>query len=423
MAKAFILITILGGAVGPLWGQAPAPLRLGRADAVARALAANPALRVAREQTAQARARVTEATAFPDPTFSADWTGLSAPFRVGSRTGSDYGVDLTLPLPQKFLLRDRIAGADFEGFRFAYVQLRQATASQTVQAYDALLTALRHHDDLAQAESLATGFVTRTQARFDAGTVAKIDVIKAQVDLAQARNALIANDRDVANARAALNRQIGRTLGAPVEPADTLEVPPPVGDLDSLVAQAVAQRPELLGLASARRGARAAASLAQQYLLPDVDLGVSKNLADGTPDSYTFGVGFSVPLFFWNHQRGEVSEARHRVRELDATALDLTAQVEQEVRGAWASADAAIKQATYLRDQLLPSAAEAYRIVSVNYGLGGASSLDVLDAKRALLDAQSQYTDALGAANDAIAQLELAVGAPLTGTNGGPDVR
>ena len=58
----------------------------------------------------------------------------------------------------------------------------------------------------------------------------------------------------------------------------------------------------------------------------------------------------------------------------------------------------------------------------MSYGLGGSSALDLLDAKRTLLDAESQYADALGAANDARAELELAVGAPLLRrTPGGND--
>lgn len=401
----------------------PRPLALTRADAVARALARNPELEVAREQAAQARARITEAAAFPDLDVTADWTGLSGPFRVGSGTGSDYGVGVTVPFPQKFLLRSRVAGAEYRSFSAAYEQLRQATASATIQAYDALLTALRHQDDLLQGDSLARDFLRKTELRFTAGTVARIDVLKAKVALAQSENQLIASERDISNARAGLNRQLGRLLGAPLQPTDTLAVPPGPGDLDSLITVARTERPEVRGLASLRQGAGAAASLAQQYFLPDLSLGVSKNLVQGAADSYTFQVGFSLPLLFWNHQRGEVAEARHRERELDAAALDLLAQVEQDVRTAWAAADAAVKQAVYIRDALLPEAREAYRIVSVNYALGGASSLDVLDAKRDLLDAQSQYTDALGAANDAVAQLALAAGDTPADTTGAPDAR
>lgn len=80
---------------------------------------------------------------------------------------------------------------------------------------------------------------------------------------------------------------------------------------------------------------------------------------------------------------------------------------------AYASASTALRQAIFIRDELLPEAREVYRVASVSYGLGGSSALELLDAKRTLLAAESQYIDALGAANDALAALELAIGAPL----------
>ena len=52
-------------------------------------------------------------------------------------------------------------------------------------------------------------------------------------------------------------------------------------------------------------------------------------------------------------------------------------------------------------------------MASESYALGGSSAVDLINAKSALLAAHSQLTQALGAAHDAAAQLELAVGAPL----------
>jgi cobalt-zinc-cadmium efflux system outer membrane protein len=270
-----------------------------------------------------------------------------------------------------------------------------------------------------EGDSLAREFLGKTQVRFDAGTVPRLDVLKAQVDLAQAENALLANRRDVANARAALNRLLGRPLGADFEAADSLAVPSDPPPLDSLVTLALARRPELLGLARQRAGAGAATALAQQYWLPDLGLSVEKNLSQGSPGTYTTGIGFSVPLFFWNHQRGEVAESKHHQRELEAAYMDLEAEVEEDVRTTYATAATALQQAVYLRDQLLPEARRAYQIALTSYGLGGSSTLDVLDARRTLLDAEGQYADALGAANDARADLERAIGTPLDADTAG----
>ena len=186
----------------------------------------------------------------------------------------------------------------------------------------------------------------------------------------------------------------------------------------------MARRPELRGLAAEQAGARASAKLAQQYLIPDIDFSIIRSHPYGEQAQYETGIGFGLPLFFWQHQRGQVAEARHRSSELAAQYRDVAAQVGEDLRNAYATASTSLRQAIYLRDELVPSAREAYRIASTSYSLGGASALEVIDAQRTLLDAQTQYAAALAAVNDAIADLERATGAPLSSiARGGSDAR
>jgi Outer membrane protein len=392
-------------------------LLLSRAEAVDSALARNPQLRAVREQIAQARARVTEATALPDPELGLSMEDETRVFTPGATGTRELGVGVTIPFPTKIHLAGKAAGTDVDAARFSFTQSREQIASETVQSYDALLVALRHGENLREAKRLADDFLQKTQARYNAGTAAGIDVVKAKVEVSRAENDLIANERDVANARAALNRLIGRLLGAPVELSDTLTVPHELPPLESLERRALEARPEIRSMAAARRGARAATSLAGEYWLPDISVSLSKDFAAGAETPYTTEIGFAVPLFFWQHHKGEVAESQHRELELAASSRDLSAQVSQEVRAAHAAASTSLRQVVYLRDELLPEAREAYRIASTSYGLGGSSALEVLDAQRTLLDVEGQYTDALGASNDARAQLELAVGAPLDSTS------
>jgi cobalt-zinc-cadmium efflux system outer membrane protein len=393
-------------------------LVLTREQAVDSALAHNPQIRASREQIAEARARVSEATALPDPQLGLSMEDESRVFTPGAEGTKEFGLGVTIPFPTKIYLAGKVAGTDVDAASLSYTQSRQLITSQTVQSYDALLVALRHGDNLREAKRLADDFLQKTQARYNAGTAAGIDVIKAKVEVSRAENDLIANERDVANARAALNRLMGRLLGAGIEVADTLAVPEPIPPLEALEHRALRARPEVRSMTAARRGASAATSLAGEYWLPDISVTLSKDFAAGAVGApYTTEIGFGIPLFFWQHHKGEVSEARHRELELAAASRDLSAQVSQEVRAAHAAASTSLRQVAYLRDELLPEAREAYRIASTSYGLGGSSALEVLDAQRTLLDVESQYTDALGASNDARAQLELAVGAPLDSTS------
>lgn len=389
------------------------PLKLSRADAVREALARNPALVAARAQVEQARAAVVQAGAIPDPTLLVDVAGQSHLLNPGSGNASDQGVGFTIPFPGKRGLRRDVATADLHVAEFNVAQLQQQVGSQAAQAYDAILVARRHREYLEQSKQFAADFVQKTQARFLAGTVAKVDVVKAQTDFAQSENDLIANERDTATALASLDRLLGRMAGAPIETTDSLDVPRDIPDLEALQRLAQASRPELQSLAAQLQGAAAATRLAKEFWAPDFNVSATRNAAEGTPTTFTTALTIGVPIFFRQHQRGEVAAAQHREEELTANLRDVRAQVSLDVQTAYANASTSLRQAIFIRDQLLPEAREVYRVASVSYGLGGVSALDLLDAKRTLLAAQTQYVDALGAANDALAALELAAGAPL----------
>jgi len=391
-------------------------LRLTRAQAIAEALQHNPQIEVAREQTAQARARRVTASAIPDPALSFSVDQQPQPFNFGAGAGQqrNAAIGLDVPFPTRLRLSGRVAAADVRASEFNTQLQRQTIAASTSGTYDSLLVARRQRAILLEVRALSADFLKRTQARYTAGTVPKLDVIRAQVDLAQADNALIANERDIANAQAALNRLIGRVIGAPIAPLDSLDVPPSLPDSTTIERIALASRPELAILASEQSGAHYNTSLLRQFWVPDLTMGISRDYAQpGTP-VFSTGFAFPLPAFYWQHARGDIAESQHHERELDATSRDLRAQVTQDVRSAYANANTALRQAIFLRDQLVPSAREAFRVASVSYSLGGSSALEVLQARRDLQDALSQFAQALADANTARADLERALGVPLS---------
>ena len=387
--------------------------RLSREEAVAEALARNPQIAAARAQVEEARAGIAQATAFPDPAFAWTYEQQSSLANFRSAQSRDVGASLTIPFPDKFRLNRRISGAALRAAELAWKQMRQQIASETATAFDALLVAGAQLENDREAERIAQDVLTKTQARFDAGTVARLDVLQAKVGFAQARNQTIADERALMTARATLNRLLARPSGAPVEAAEKLEVPPPPPDLPALLALAAEHRPEIASVVAQREGARFAAKLAREFWFPDLNISLFRNRTEGSPAAYSTAGTIAVPLFFWQHEKGDVAAADARQVELAADETTTRAQVELDVRTGWADADAARRQAIWIRDELLPQATDAYRVASESYALGGSSAVDLINAKGALLAATTQLTQALGAANDAAAQLELAVGAPL----------
>jgi cobalt-zinc-cadmium efflux system outer membrane protein len=393
-------------------------LRITRRQAIATSLLANPQLEIAREQTYQVRAQRIEGIAIPDPTLSASFDSLTRFRDIGSAPSRPVGVGITVPFPDKFRLRNTIGNENIRSSEAQFRLVQQQIASQAGRVYDSVLVTRLHRRDFTEARQLAADFLQRTQARFNAGTVARLDVINAQVSLASADNDLIGNARDVTNAEAALNRILGRPLGLPIVATDSLSAPDALPDVKAIEQAALRSRPEVQSLDAQLRSAKANTSLTKELAFtPDITAGASRDYGDPAWNSnttYTLGLSMPIPVLFWQHTKGDFAETHHRELELEATLRDTRAGVAQDVRVSFATADAALRQVIFIRDQLLPSAREAYRVATSSYAIGGLSALDVLSARAALLAAESQYADALAAANSARSDLERAAGVPLT---------
>ncbi len=402
-----------------LRGQQPAgqPPPMSRQAAVREALENNPSLMAAREQVAQAKAGISIATAMPDPSLVTEIDQENSFLNPGSGTEHDVGIQFTVPFPWRQHLNGQIAKGGWQAAQYSLAQLRQQVAAQTAQAYDAVQVAVRHRDDLTQSKEISRQFLEKAESRFRAGTVPKLDILRAKVDLARAENALIANERLITVSRSTLNHLLGRKMEVTLGEIDPLNIPRTVPDLNTLSQLAAASRPELASMRVQRKAAHDSTVVAKQYWAPDLNLTLWKTYFDGAESAYKFDGGITFPLFFWQHEKGQVAQAEHREQELEATERDLYSQVMLDVHTSFAAADTAWRQAIFLRDQLLPEAHEEFDTTFKSYSLGSSSALDLLNAKSTLLDAESQYTDALGAINDSLADLERAVGAPLPKEN------
>lgn len=399
-------------------GQQPGDsLHLSRRQAIADALTQNPQIDVARQHVLEARARRVTDIMIPDPQLTA---GVAGPLSVLQGAPSrPVGLSLDVPWIDKFRLNGKIGNADIGANQQDYRLQVQTTTQQTSSTYDSLLVAYRQRKVLQEADSLAKDFLKLTQVRFEQGSVAKLDVIQAQVGVAQAQNDLIGNEAAIAAAQASMNRMLGRVAGAPIAPTDSLTMPSALPDSANIEQIALANRPELAGVLQQQYGAHATTSLTKEFWMPDLQFAWLKDYAiPGQPALVTAGISLPLPLLYWQHSKGDIAQAQHFETELAATNRDTRSAVVQDVETSYANASVAMKQAAFLADQLVPSAREAYRVASTSYSLGGTSSLEVITARQTLLQAEEQLATALAAANTARTDLNRALG--LNPTPGAP---
>jgi outer membrane protein TolC len=116
------------------------------------------------------------------------------------------------------------------------------------------------------------------------------------------------------------------------------DIPPGLPDSSTIEQTALADRPEIESLRQQQLGARATTSLTKEFWLPDISFGVSRDYLQPGPALFTTGISLPLPTFYWQHAKGDIAQASHFEKELDATYRDARAQVVQDVRTAYANA-------------------------------------------------------------------------------------
>jgi cobalt-zinc-cadmium efflux system outer membrane protein len=181
---------------------------------------------------------------------------------------------------------------------------------------------------------------------------------------------------------------------------------PSLASQRALLAQAPSMQVARAELAS--RQAMAQVELSRR--VPDVSLTVgSKRSEELGRTQAVFGVSVPLPLF--DRNQGAVLAASRRVDQARDGLGAVASQLEAELVRAREEYAAARAQALALQGEILPGAQSAYDAASTGFEYGKFGFLDVLDAQRTLLQAQSHYLTTLADAHRAQAAIFRLTGA------------
>jgi outer membrane protein TolC len=254
-----------------------------------------------------------------------------------------------------------------------------------------------------------------------AGTGTRFDVLRAQTEVANAQQALIAARNRVNLATAALANAMNVDQNTPLDVTEARENPEQTDNYNTAIAEAYRTRPEILQAEANTEAARKGIILAQRSLFPTVGVGANYNV---TPDAGGFApktrswaavATISVPIF-----EGGTARARERQARADVQSAETNKQIVQDnvalgVRQAYLGLLEA-QERVDVANAALTQAQEQYRLAQVRFreGVtaipGGSPLLEVSDAQQALTQAQTNQVNARYDLENARARLDAAIG-------------
>jgi outer membrane protein TolC len=307
----------------------------------------------------------------------------------------------------------------------AYYNLRDVldrTVSDVRKQFAQVLVTADLIDVAEESVTLADRQLLDARNRFEAGTVPRFNVLRAEVELASVKPALIRarNDHLIAQL------QLARTLGLDPTPGgkpsfecagELLVVDQPLGLSDALNLGR-ARRPLLKARREQMLVEKERVKGAWAGFHPRVEarggFEVRNNFAskhlDDTLHGYFLGVTGRWNLFDSLETMGQVSQAKARFSDATIGYEDAVLQVELEIQRAFSDL-AQHKETIESQQKNVEQALEALRLAQERLAAGAGTQLEVLDARVALTRARNTELQAMGDYARTLAEFERATGA------------
>jgi len=231
----------------------------------------------------------------------------------------------------------------------------------------------------------------RIQVRVGVGEAGRLELVRADAELATAQSSANAARLDLVSALARLRAAIGVVLGDELRIEGAFRAEQDLEPLPSVRQQAMERHPAL-------KAARAEVSRAQARLRHERALRIPtpslRAEIDRPPDTPTYRFGISLPLPIWDRRAGPIAEASAQLIQAEALLRNQEIEINAAVIGAYGRYQAAGEQLKAFEQGLIREAEEALKAAEVAYQLGERGILEVLDAQRILRTVRLQFLNA-----------------------------
>ena len=410
------------------------PLSL--ADAVNLALAQNPNLLRARKDLEAAQGIAVQTRAIALPSF-----GLAGAYSAVQQSDVDIveAPGLTYGTPQNWSTQARLVQNFYQGGRMlSALRVANLTKDQSMLNYQTALAdtvvavQLAYYDVLLAVQQitvqeasveLLSRELADTTRRFDAGTVPRFNVLRAEVELANAKPRLISARHSLRTSKNNLANLLGFNIpqatfeDIPLTLSGRLEAEPYEIELPRAVALALEHRTELDSLRKAQAlrqedivNAKAGYQpVLQGYFGYDVHNSLLSQDISVVKNGWMAGVQMSWNIFDGRRTQGRVTEATANYDRARVDVDDTSRRIELEVRTTYSKFVEA-REVLDSQKKVQEEAEEALRLARARSEAGTGTQLDVLSAQTALTDARTTQVQALHDYAAARAQLQRALG-------------
>ena len=208
------------------------------------ALKTNPEIQAAEQRMQAARAATRYASALPDPMFSYTRWLSGVETRVGPQENV-FSLSQRIPFPGKLGLQGQIAGQDLEAARHALAATQLDVVLKVKSTYAELFRIDQSLTTLNEYENLLRDFSEVAATKYAVGQGMQAQILKAGVEISSIAVQRLNFEKMRTSAVARMNALLDQSPDTEVGPVTALDTSSVAAGYDTLVQQALEQKPEL----------------------------------------------------------------------------------------------------------------------------------------------------------------------------------
>ena len=384
-------------------------------ECIAAALASHPDLASSAAQVESARATIAQNAADGNLQAAAGSAYMRGDSENSDSAGS-YSSSVSLSQSVydwgKRNLKVKGARQSTEAASSDYMEMRDTVIANVKTAYYDLNNAVRQY---SVAKTRYDNYAKRldwARSYYKVGTKAKIEVTKAESDLATSKLTLDKASSAIAQSKASLASAMGSPLLAIDSVQDALGYQAWSIQRDTAVQQAIANRPELAAQQQRVDYAKTNLALQKKGLTPDLSASAGYSVGDASlleDNGWNAKLSLSVPLLDGGLTKSKVAGASADLAAAQAKLDSLSNAVTLEVRKAWQALLEANESLT-ASQEAEKSAKATLDLALGRYQAGVGDNLEISDAVEGYATAQSNTVTSLYNCKTARLNLERAMG-------------
>lgn len=293
-----------------------------------------------------------------------------------------------------------------------FLAARDTIITNVRTAYYGLNLSLRRHEVAKTRYANFNQRLSWAKTYYQVGTKAKIEVSKAESDLANSRLVLVKAESAIEQSRSELAAAMGIPMQSIAAVEDLLDYEAWGVPVEDAVERALNGRPELAAQKRRIDYAKTNLELQMKGLSPSISASAGYNLYGSAPfdeNGWSAGLSLSVPLFDGGLTKSKIEGAQADMATASAQYDSLANSVTLEVRKAWES----LREANQSLQASMESeryAKETLELAQGRYKAGVGNSLEISDSVEAYATSQTNTILALYDCKYAQLNLEKAMG-------------